>query len=66
MRNQYPGTCYRCGKNVPAGEGHFERVPPSLLTMAERARGAKFRVQHAECAIMHRGTDHHYLMQKQG
>lgn len=48
MRNQYPGTCYRCGENVPAGEGHFERnhQPPF-----------GWRVQHAECAIEFRGTD---------
>lgn len=47
MRNQFPGTCYRCGNSVPAGEGHFERSPVS--------RG--WRVQHAECAIAFRGTD---------
>lgn len=62
MRNKFPGTCYRCGKQVPAGEGHFERAPASRMTMAERARGAKFRVQHADCAIKYRGTDQHYLM----
>jgi|GEM_PF-2634679 hypothetical protein len=43
MRNQYPGTCYRCGEHVAAGEGHFERL------------GSKWRVQHAACAIEHRG-----------
>ena len=47
MRNQYPGTCYRCGNRVEAGEGHFEKTPFS--------RG--WRVQHATCAIEHRGTD---------
>lgn len=45
MRNQYPGTCYRCGKHCAAGEGHFERV------------GRTWRVQHASCAIKYRGTD---------
>ena len=44
MRNKYPGICYRCGKNVEVGMGHFERVP----------RGG-WRVQHAECAIEFRG-----------
>jgi hypothetical protein len=24
-RNEYPGKCYRCGLEVPAGTGHFER-----------------------------------------
>lgn len=44
MRNKFPGTCYRCGEHVPAGDGHFERFKGS------------FRVQHATCAIQHRGT----------
>jgi hypothetical protein len=39
MRNRFPGTCYRCGKPVAAGEGHFERH-----------RGG-WRTQHADCAI---------------
>lgn len=45
MRNRYPGTCYRCGERVGVGEGHFERAPGG------------WRVQHAICAIEHRGTD---------
>ena len=44
MRNKYPGTCYRCGGHVAAGAGHFERFRSG------------WRVQHAECAIKHRGT----------
>ncbi len=43
MRNKFPGTCYRCDGHVAAGEGHFERF-----------RGG-WRVQHASCAIEHRG-----------
>lgn len=43
MRNQYPGVCYRCGKIVEAGQGHFER------------HKGGWRVQHADCAITHRG-----------
>ena len=39
MRNRYPGTCYRCGEPVAAGEGHFER------------NGRAWRTQHADCAI---------------
>lgn len=49
MRNKYPGICYRCGKLVQPGQGHFER------------HKGKWRVQHASCAIEYRGTDHHYL-----
>jgi len=47
MRNQYPGTCYRCEGIVPAGEGYFERTPFS--------KG--WRVQHTGCATQFRGTD---------
>lgn len=45
MRNRYPGTCYRCRKPVAKGDGHFERL--------KQTRG--WRVQHASCAIEHRG-----------
>lgn len=38
MRNRYPGTCYRCGGHVAAGEGHFERFI------------GRWRTQHASCA----------------
>ena len=43
MRNQYPGTCFRCQARVEAEAGHFERW------------GSGWRVQHAECAIAYRG-----------
>lgn len=44
MRNSHPGLCYRCKKWCVAGDGHFERF------------GGGWRVQHATCAIEHRGT----------
>jgi len=44
MRNQYPGTCYRCGKAVEAGAGHFERS------------AGRWRTQHAACAITARNA----------
>lgn len=34
-RNQYVGTCYRCGLTVEPGTGHFER------------HEGKWRTQHA-------------------
>lgn len=42
MRNKFPGTCYRCGKPVAAGAGHFER------------NAGRWRTQHADCAIIAR------------
>lgn len=44
MRNKYAGVCYRCGKTVSGGEGHFERFRQT------------WRTQHASCAIEFRGT----------
>lgn len=59
MRNQFPGTCYRCGERVEAGEGHFERVGDRQLNkLGESIRGKKWLLQHAQCAIQYRGTDH--------
>jgi len=48
MRNKFAGTCYRCGKTVEAGDGHFER------------KHRKWRIQHASCAIKWRGTNHSF------
>lgn len=39
MRNKYPGICYRCGKRVEKGEGHFEKSNDG------------WRTQHTECCI---------------
>lgn len=50
MRNKYPGVCYRCGKPVKAGEGHFEKIRGS-------SGPKRWRVQHASCAIEHRNRD---------
>jgi hypothetical protein len=59
MRNNYPGTCYRCGQQVAANEGHFERCQKSH----QKKWGVNLRgwlIQHADCAIKYRGTDIHY------
>ncbi len=45
MRNKHPGVCYRCGKRVEVGEGHFQR-----------SKG-KWIIQHAQCAIDARKLD---------
>lgn len=59
MRNKYPGTCYRCGKPVAAGEGHFEMMRyfnPKHPTQYPNAPkwypdAPRWRTQHASCAI---------------
>lgn len=57
MRNQFPGVCFRCGKTVAAGAGHFEKVTKvQIEKYGDLARGYKWLVQHADCAIQHRGT----------
>lgn len=51
MRNRFPGVCYRCGKVVAKGEGHFQiqrngkRKPPS------------WHVQHADCCLKFREAE---------
>lgn len=58
MRNQFPGTCYRCGGRVKAGEGHFERFSAGHRKKYPKAPYTmKWLTQHSECAIKYRGTD---------
>ena len=45
MRNKYSGSCLRCKETVGAGQGHFQKL------------GNTWVVQHASCAIKHRGTE---------
>jgi hypothetical protein len=42
MRNKYPGICYKCGKQVEKGQGHFERYKGGWRTI------------HAECVFEQR------------
>ncbi|PHS06389.1 MAG: hypothetical protein COA78_14320 [Blastopirellula sp.] len=61
MRNRFPGKCYRCGGHVPTGEGHFERPSRRTYEKLELAAiGGRWLIQHADCAIKHRGTNHTY------
>lgn len=61
MRNKFGGNCYRCGKYVKAGDGHFQFVDAAAIaTFGSLVRGQKTLVQHASCAIEHRGTNFHY------
>jgi len=64
MRNKHPGTCYRCGQWVKAGDGHFEKVTKSnIAKLGPAVRGKRWLLQHAECAIEHRGSSHNALPQ---
>ena len=57
MRNKFKGTCYRCGKPVEAGAGHFERFGSAERKLHPNAPfTVKWLTQHADCAIEHRGT----------
>lgn len=61
MRNKYAGVCYRCGKQVNPGEGHFEKVQQvHYKKHGDLLRGEKWLTQHSDCAIKYRGTDQHY------
>jgi hypothetical protein len=65
VRNKFKGVCYRCGKVVEAGDGHFEKLDRSEHSLAVVRQlclpaGVKWVVQHSSCAIKYRGTTHTY------
>lgn len=67
MRNKFPGTCYRCGEHVAAGEGHFEyENAPGLRWPQGQFQRNWPLVQHAACAITFRGTNTHYVFAPSG
>lgn len=47
MRNKHPGICYRCGKTVEKGKGHFEKNHGQFT-------GGKWRLQHTKCCLDHK------------
>ena len=58
MRNQYKGICYRCGKEVLPYQGHFEKVTKTQVQKyGNNVSGKKWLLQHADCAIKHRGEN---------
>jgi hypothetical protein len=58
MRNKYKATCYRCGKIIHEGDGHFEKTNKHNIKNHPRIpRGIKWLAQHSSCAIQYRGTD---------
>lgn len=62
MRNEHPGTCYRCGGYVDRRDGHFERT--SQKVHGKRWPGVdlpKWLLQHSDCAVKYRGTAVHHL-----
>lgn len=58
MRNKFIGECYRCGKVVHPGEGHFERPNPQRLENLKAPVKVRWLLQHAHCAIRYRDTDY--------
>ena len=67
MRNDYPGTCYRYGKQVETGEGHFQKLTRKDLEKwdipIDQTPTPKWLLQHATCSITYRGTSTHYIYQ---
>lgn len=61
MRNRFPGTCYRCGLVVEARAGHFERISGIHRKKWNAPNLRGWLIQHADCAIQHRGTSVHHL-----
>lgn len=61
-RNKYPGICYRCGKNVEVGQGHFQRSQQNIKVKF----ATKWLLQHSECVFKHKGTDHCFVKPSDG
>ena len=60
--NRYPGTCYRCGGSVPAGEGEMTLESfPGQRWAVFRGQRNHYLVEHPECAVKYAGTNVHYL-----
>lgn len=64
MKNMFKGTCYRCGKEVPAEAGIFtyENSPAHRWPR----KGNRYQrnwpmVEHVECAEKYEGTNVHYI-----
>ena len=60
MPNRHSGICYRCGKEVAAGEGVFEKTGRPQMKKWPNQFLPKWLLQHHECAIIHGGTSTHY------
>jgi uncharacterized UPF0146 family protein len=58
MRNRYAAICYRCGKMVEVGQGHFQKSQKNIKVRF----ASKWLTQHAECARKYFGTDHCYII----
>lgn len=65
MYNRFKGTCYRCGKTVPAGKGvvSFERRPRDRWNIPNYtySRNGMTLVEHRECREKYAGSDVHHI-----
>ena len=62
MKNQYAGTCYRCGKEVPAGKGLFRyEALPGMRWQQARFQRNWGLTEHVACDKKYAGTNVHYL-----
>lgn len=50
-RNMYPGTCYECGKHVPAGYGHFERYRGRWRVKCVKCASGRIVTEDDPCVI---------------
>lgn len=51
VRNKFPGKCYMCRFEVPAGAGHFEKVNDRWATIHSECVFV-LRKAKDECAVM--------------
>lgn len=59
MPNRYAATCYKCGNEVAAGAGVFERIGRAQRLKWPNLRGTVWHVQHHECVNDYPRTAHY-------
>lgn len=60
--NKYPGTCFRCGKRVEAGDGLFQfgdGTRPWPWPQHRMQQNLPL-VEHVTCNVIYNGTGIHY------
>jgi hypothetical protein len=60
MANKYAATCYRCGLEIPPGEGVFEKTGKAQRKKWPGLPLPKWLAQHHSCAAEWKGTTRHY------
>ncbi len=56
MRTQYPGVCFKCNRNVPAGKGDFQSIGSLPKGMRSNYTGANYKGKWLVRCFLCKGT----------